>query len=196
MAHVLATALSAAIPMLAARDVDFAVSLLTAANSSKGLTQKQEYWVQKMIERAAMANQPKTVVSVAGIVNLLTKASDKLKFPKIRLRAESGQRVVLSIAGKKSRHCGSVMVTDGFPFGENTYFGRIGTDGSIDESSHMTPEVMALLTAFAADPAGVGSLIGKKFGACCFCSRPLETTESVTAGYGPTCAENYNLPWG
>lgn len=196
MAPALAAALAAAIPLLPTRDHDFANSLLTAARSKSGLTERQAYWAQKLIDRAATPETPKTVVSVAGIIELISKATDKLKYPKIRLTADNGQRVVLSVAGPKSKYVGSVMVTDGRPFGQNVYFGRISTNGEITESTSMIPEVMALLVKFAADPAGVSAAIGKRFGHCCFCARKLDTTESLAVGYGPNCADKYNLPWG
>jgi hypothetical protein len=31
---------------------------------------------------------------------------------------------------------------------------------------------------------------------CFICGRDLDTRESLTAGYGPTCAEKHGLPWG
>lgn len=31
---------------------------------------------------------------------------------------------------------------------------------------------------------------------CIFCATPIETKESLAAGYGPDCAEKYGLPWG
>lgn len=37
---------------------------------------------------------------------------------------------------------------------------------------------------------------GKVTGACVFCSRLLTDERSVSAGYGPVCAEREGLPWG
>jgi hypothetical protein len=89
------------------------------------------------------------------------------------------------------------MVTDGGPFGNNVYFGRIAAaTGDIMGRDNMDAEVLSLLVEFASDPAGVGSRIGKLTGNCCFCSRALETKESLAVGYGPTCASHYGLPWG
>lgn len=196
MSLALADALAAALPLLAARDVEFATSLLNAARSPRGLTDRQVYWAEKLIARASAPAAAPTVVQVGGIIELLARAGSRLKYPKVRLATESGQRVVLSVAGERSRYTGSVMVTDGGPFGANTYFGRIAPDGTVTESGAMTPEVMALLVSFAAEPAKVGAKIGKMLGACCFCSRQLDTRESLAVGYGPVCADKYGLPWG
>jgi hypothetical protein len=46
--------------------------------------------------------------------------------------------------------------------------------------------------ATAAEAARFGEMVGR----CCFCSHKIDTPESVDAGYGPTCASKYGLPWG
>ena len=40
------------------------------------------------------------------------------------------------------------------------------------------------------------SAYGKAHGFCMFCSLELTDQRSVDAGYGPTCANKYDLPWG
>lgn len=185
--------LTDALPALSPNDRTFALSLLASANR---WSSKQEYWAAKLADRATAPQTSPEVIDVSGILNLLTRAGAKLKRPKVRLETASGQRVVLSIAGDRSRYTGSVMLTDGRPFGENTYFGRIDPTGALTAAHAMTSEVLDLLRRFATDPAGTGSVIGKAIGACCFCSRQLETKESLAVGYGPVCAENYGLPWG
>jgi hypothetical protein len=37
---------------------------------------------------------------------------------------------------------------------------------------------------------------GHKTGNCCFCSRPLNDARSTEVGYGPVCADKWELPWG
>ena len=46
--------------------------------------------------------------------------------------------------------------------------------------------------ATATESAAFGHMVGR----CCFCSHEIDTPESVKAGYGPTCAVKYGLPWG
>lgn len=196
MSASLAASLAAVLPLLSAKDQEFAQSLLRSANGPRGASEKQIHWMKVLLDRANGTTAPEVTVSVDGIISLLRTASKSLKFPKVRLATEDGQRVVLSLAGPKSRYTGDVMVTDGGPFGANVYFGRIGQDGTVVASGSMAAPVMSLLQAFAADPAGVGALIGRRFGSCCFCSRELETRESLAVGYGPVCAVKYELPWG
>lgn len=189
--------LAAALPALSGSDLSFASDLIAKA-ARYTLSDKQMAWVTKLADRAtAPAPAPAATVNVSAIFDLLNGAAARgLKHPKVRLTAPGGERIVLAINGDRSRYAGSIRLTDGLPFGESTYYGRITPDGSVLRADAMTDEVLELLVAFAADPAGVGALIGKRTGSCCFCSRLLETRESVAVGYGPVCATKYGLPWG
>lgn len=179
---------------------EFALKLVTTARRGR-LTPAQAVWVPKLLERAQQATTPAPsaalVGDVAEIFTLFTRAAaNGLQWPKIHLEAEDGGSVQLSRAGERSRYTGQVMVTDGMPFGANRFFGRIDAAGTLTEGRDMTPAVRRLLSQFAADPAGVAALYGRRSGSCCFCHRHLETTESLAVGYGPTCADNFGLPWG
>jgi len=108
---------------------------------------------------------------------------------------------VLSVAGPAARLPGTVNLTDGKPYGQNTWFGRVDpATGAWEPSSKVdaqtTTAITALLANFAKDPAKVASLYGKLTGNCCFCSRDLTDQRSVSVGYGPICAGHYGLPWG
>lgn len=201
MSVALAHALRNALHLLPVKDQGFANSLISQAET-RGGTAKQVHWMQTLLDRAKLAAapaapaEPSEVVAVGGIVTLLTGAAGRLKYPKVRLLTDCGQKVVVGMAGPRSRYVGQVMITDGGSFHNGTYFGRIDLSGQVFPSANMTPAVMSLLTAFAADPAGIGAMIGKRIGACCFCSRGLETSESLAVGYGPVCADKYSLPWG
>lgn len=129
------------------------------------------------------------------ILNLLKTAGSKLQWPKITLD-QDGQTLRLQIAGPNSKYAGDVMITDGLPFGQNTWFGRITAAGEFVGSRNATPWVLQTLTAFASDPAGYAARYGHKTGNCCFCNHELTTVESTTVGYGPVCADHYGLPWG
>ena len=41
-----------------------------------------------------------------------------------------------------------------------------------------------------------GLAFAQESSTCCFCGRDLDTRESLTVGYGPTCADKHGLPWG
>jgi hypothetical protein len=131
------------------------------------------------------------------ILALLQRAHEKLKYPKVRLELEDGRKVKLQLAGSQSRTPGTVNVTDGKPFGENVWYGRIALDGAWEPSRSGCPaEVEVLLDRLEVDPAGLAKVHGQRFGNCCFCGLELTTKESVCAGYGPICADKWGLPWG
>jgi hypothetical protein len=88
-------------------------------------------------------------------------------------------------------------VTDGGPYGQAAYYGRIDTDGTFAPGRVPMPQdVQDLLVEFSDDPAGVAARIGKLTGSCVYCQRGLTDPRSLTEGYGPICARNYGLPWG
>jgi hypothetical protein len=138
---------------------------------------------------------PKTF-NVTGIAALFTKAQQHLKWPKIRLSTVKGQVVVMKLAGPRSKYYGQLLVTDGQPFGVNKFFGRIDKNGIWNPGKDSTQDVLDLLGKFSDDPAGVAAAYGKLTGNCCFCNLPLSDQRSTDVGYGPVCADHWNLPWG
>lgn len=188
--------LEALIPQLSPRDQSFAKDLVRHS-TQRGLSVKQLEWVEKLVNKAKQVNEVAThQIDVKAILSFLQSAGQHLKYPKVRLVTASGDKVVLGIAGEKSAYVGSVMVTDGGPYGSNRYYGRISTNGEFVPSKNNVDEVTELLKIFATDPAGVAGRIGKQLGSCCFCGRKLNTNDSLDVGYGSTCAKKYNLPWG
>lgn len=136
--------------------------------------------------------------ALARVCEMMAMAAEAQKrAPKIELRTTDGRRVVLRRAGESSSRPGTVHVTDGRPFGESTWFGRIDpATGSFFASRQADAGVRSILVALAADPAAVAGQHGIATGECCFCARALSTRESRSVGYGPICAERYGLPWG
>ena len=88
------------------------------------------------------------------------------------------------------------MLTDGGPFGDNVYYGRIDTDGvwiPSKSGEEVKDKLVDFLKDFAADPHACVSEYGHKSGNCCFCNKGLTDEKSVTVGYGPVCAHNWGL---
>jgi len=162
-----------------------------------GLSEKQTAWVHILVVEADGSQEEAAVVTLPRIRQMIEQASDAgLAYPKINLAAEGGQRVRLIRAGTRSSRPGSITITDGKPYGENTFFGRIDLEGGLHPSGKMTEEVQDFLIAFDTDPASLATAYGQRMGNCCFCRRDLSTAESVAVGYGPICADRYGLPWG
>lgn len=180
----------------------FAASLFEQhTKSSRPLSAKQWAWVHKLavdqIARAAKkAAKTTTVYRFPSLVDLFATARNNgHKRPKITLDLPEG-RIQLSVAGPRSSRPGTINITDGGPFGENVWYGRISAEGAFEPSRSCQPFVSEALTAMDEDRIDYVVKYGAKTGNCCFCTRHLSTKESVTAGYGPICAEKWGLPWG
>ena len=131
-------------------------------------------------------------VDASAIEAIFATASAKLKFPKFIL-TRGPVTLKVAKAGPRSKHHGSITVAAP-EFGAG-WFGVI-KDGAFHPARGATPEVVQLVKDFAADPAKVAAEHGHASGNCCFCRRELTTPESLAAGFGPVCAENFGLPWG
>jgi hypothetical protein len=191
--------LRAVVPQLSAGDAAFASDMLKFYDKNARLSDRQFFWVDKLIKRAT-APAPTTqtlAVSVARVFELFATArAQGLKYPKIRLQAPDGGPVVFAQSGAKSKFEGQVQVTDGQRFGSNRYFGRIDKDGVLYEGRDLDADVRELITNLAADPEGVASIHGHRTGECCFCRTALTDARSVEVGFGPVCAKKFGLSWG
>lgn len=139
------------------------------------------------------------VYAYQSIHQMLTKASAKLKHPRIFFdHKDGGCAIEFKLAGPKSKYNGDVLVTDGGPYGSSLWFGTINKQGAWIRSAKVKglPEVEQFVTAFAKSPAEFAAAYGKTTGRCCFCHKELSTPESLAVGYGPVCAEHHELPWG
>ena len=201
----LAARLEAALPALSAKDAQFASSMLAnAARYSGNFTAKQEHWINILIERAsnpasvAPEREKVCLGSFSDMVTLFDKGKSRLKSPRIRLNVEGEGEIELSMASDRARYPGTINVTTPGGYGANTWFGRVLRDGHFEISPCNQPStsLLAMLTAFAVNPAKVAAEYGRKTGRCCFCSRKLTDKRSVHVGYGATCAGNFGLPWG
>lgn len=190
---------------LEGRDLSFITDLLYGkyGYTKRGkLSDKQMYWVGVLYKKAlGIEEKPEseTVGDLHGLVDLFTEALGKLKFPKIKLEVK-GYPLRLSLAGPKSKYHGSVIITDGGPYGDNKWYGAVSPSGTWTPSKSVTPELRSIiartLTAFSNDPKHAAMTYGHMSSNCCFCNKQLDTKESVAAGYGPVCADKWGLPWG
>jgi len=177
---------------------EFARSLVAACENVRGPSLKQAAWAHKMATEVITPRPPRVELDadLRPVVDMLQRAADAQKrAPNIVLERD-GQRVQLRLAGERSSQPGAVNVTDGRPYGQNQWFGRINPDGRFTASRTCTPVVRQLLLDLAADPAAVAGQHGVATGSCCFCSRELSDKRSRSVGYGQTCAGKFGLPWG
>lgn len=194
---------------LPAKDHTFASSLLFQYKKKGTLSEKQDKWLRILAEKAVKDSVGQSVMpepqSITGdfstVFKMLTFAKEKLKNPKIRLVAggdgEYKDPVVLSIAGEKSKWPGQIMVTDGKPYGNRKFYGRIHPKGiflpNFKKDFPEMKNVALVLAELAKDPEATAAKYGKLTGHCCFCGKHLSDPKSTAAGYGPICAQKYGL---
>lgn len=119
--------------------------------------------------------------------------SRSLQHPRIRLKADNGEVVVLRIAGPRSQFSGEILVVgEGYP---SSFYGHIDRSGFLHQSRHMTLSISNLLEEFGNDPRAVAFRYGRLTGCCCFCGAKLTDARSVALGFGEQCAENYGFKW-
>lgn len=191
-----ATDLASVIDRLPANDHDFANSLVDQAKR-RGLTERQMFFVNKLVTKAKAGDKKVEVGSLAATIALFDKAKTHLKNPKVVITVD-GQPVRLSIAGARSRQPGTLNVAEPGPFGDAKWYGRVTRDGVFHPTADTAslPGLPAALQRFAQDPATVAAEHGKLTGNCSFCNRPLSDKRSTAVGYGPICADHFGLPWG
>lgn len=139
----------------------------------------------------------------ADLHTLLSKAASKIAYPRLKYRAPNNLGVIaFYIAGYRSRYKGHIMVTDGKPYGQNRYYGRIESEVEKKTSvfypaadAYCTVEMFDTIMRAIGNPLEFAVMQGKELKFCCFCGKGLDNKNSRAVGYGPICASNYGLPW-
>jgi hypothetical protein len=183
---------------LPAKDLNFAKDLIRKGRKY-GASEGQMKWVNILIDRASgvePAKEPNLKLGdYSGVYKLFEVAKKANKFPKLRLKVGE-HPVVLSVAGERSKQPGVINVTDGGPFGNNKWYGRVMPDGEWVACRNDYPELMQvalLLKRLGEEPEAVAAEYGKMNGYCCFCGKALSDDKSVAVGYGEQCAKNWGL---
>ena len=178
----------------------FAAELLDRINGGRELSDGQERAVAGMrakmeareakrtAEREAEAAQPP---GFAKLVAAFESAAGSLKWPKLRLATTTGEPVAIGRAGENARYPHSLNVTDGAPYGQNQWYGRITTDGRAMLKRDVPEGVTDLLNRLEHDPKATLEVVGKQTGTCGCCGRELTNPDSVAAGIGPICASSW-----
>jgi hypothetical protein len=111
----------------------------------RDLSQKQLAWVHILVvEFESKALDRKPTESLADIRGCMVAEGVK----KLTLETAHGEPVKLQLAGPRSQRFGVIHITDGGPFGQNTYYGHITVEGGLMPAQAMTDEVLAALRAF------------------------------------------------
>lgn len=156
-----------------------------------GLSHAQLAWTHVL---AVEGEQPKlstSVGSMSELVKLLKQAQTKLTWPKVRLIA-NGVEYLLRVAGERSKSPGWVTVSTT----SKDYCGKVSPSGEFYPVGNQPGELITALKQFSDNPVAAAKVYAKLTCSCCFCGLALTDDRSTEAGYGPVCAENWNLPWG
>ena len=190
-------------PSLSARDQGVVDSLISWAQRRGSLTPAQAGLANTLCERA---NRPAPVAQaigeLRGVVELLERAGQRLRFPALLVMADGLRPLRLTLATRRAQVPGSITVTSvtRHHFGEREWYGRVTREGEFQPANRLTAEMVQAITnalrAVAADPAAAAAHYGHLTGHCCCCGAQLDDERSTAVGYGPTCATNWGLPWG
>jgi len=119
------------------------------------------------------------------LFNMFQLARNRLKYPKLNFILQTGEKVQLYLATK-----GYIAIKI-----NGEYVGKLETDRNSFKLYQYT-ELTVPLMAWCKNPKQSAKIYGIQYKHCCFCNTELTTKQSVFAGYGPICAENFGLPWG
>jgi hypothetical protein len=175
--------------------------------SRNRLSAAQLYWLHKIALETKTpkpkASRTVTVGSLSGLVEFLKKAKEHLKYPRIRLAVPqvNGTLVTVNLSLTK---VGDIKLTDGDLYVWNERFGReipkyygtVSAEGEFRPYGKQPEGMVTMLEAMAENPVQTSKEYGRLTGRCCFCGLKLEDERSTEVGYGPVCADHYELPWG
>jgi len=170
-----------------AKSIQFASDI-----ASKSLTSyKQREWVTKLVRQYS---QEKLDLNLSNVVEMMENAKRHLKYPKINLQFADGKTFRLKAS---SKHTGVYIDGGSFQSEYFEYFGKITPEGKAYlQQSEYKDELELILNAFSQDLTKSARDYGLLTGNCCFCLSPLSDERSTEMGYGPICADHYNLNWG
>ncbi len=195
--------------LIKAKSMSFANDLVVKS-VKYNLSPKQAYWVfVLMYEAMGVAvpgkekgdNGKRVIEDIGNVFAMFVEAGKSLKkpgvlFPDVLPGGHSSLDVKV-YPGYKGDSL-NVIVPSQYP----SKVAWVDSNGSLNwkygnkATTEQKQVLTALLKEFAADPTTTVAKYGKLANRCCFCNKGLTDPKSVDAGYGPTCAGNYGLPWG
>lgn len=210
---------------LSAEDHDFGISLCEYHRKHGRLSDKQLYWVRRLTAKAAgmlpvaagTTNTPKAAVetmafSAQPLRAIFDKARESIKYPSITLPGIpiAGDKLRIYLSEQSPKYAGHLMFKCASGDLDKLLYAVVDKEGNgtlfmyplrkrLELGTYTKEQNTALVNAImgiAIDPLKVTKINGIKYNHCCFCGNELTNVSSVYHGYGPTCAENYGLPWG
>jgi len=185
---------------LTARDQTFAADLVAGYMNRGSLTDKQWYWVDQLVMRVKGAEPIYGNFNPALVMFQIAASSDKgtgLKKPRVRLVSPEGRFVQLTFNPDRAKDAIEVHIDGWQGHGYRKFAGWIKADQILPyRTDRMNEDVRNCIQDFALDPMQAALAASKLLGACIYCGSRLTDDESKSRGYGPTCAVNWDMPYG
>ena len=189
--------------MVSMRDNATAGSLFFSDNQSKSILN----CLMADAKRRLAGRAPRASEATAPVQTPQRQYLTNLPDGRYRVTLPDGDNLALRIhlAGQDSKFAGSRIVSTRINGDEWMGVGHVGTAGNFHMwrscAGQLRVRVFAALDildkAETQDEWLVMGLAFAQAGSQCFiCGRDLDTPESLTAGYGPVCADKHGLPWG
>lgn len=122
-----------------------------------------------------------------GLAEFLRRPDNRKRAGRLTFVNTAGRVTITPAAEAKKGHW---VAADG------KLLGQLLPSGEVVRRAEMPPAVLCLLDNLEADTEGTAAEYGRASGVCCYCGKELTDGRSKAAGYGPTCAASYRLPWG
>lgn len=163
------------------------------------LSHKQlEFWYKLKAKREGIEDKKGKGVGTTGLVNYrnlvqsLAQAQTKIERPKITIPPIH----IRKNSATYSRFPNDYTILH---ISTRDYLGALRVaDGAFLISKKVDREILAKTREVLGklDRDFIGTIVKEAADHCVFCGRELDNKHSRAVHYGPTCAENYNLPWG
>lgn len=176
---------------------DFAKSLVASHDKWGRWTPKQRACAEEIVRVTQAPKQEVASAALKGIVDLFARPISRgMKRPKLSFILDT-KKLTISMAPAMKGSSPHPNAGCFYVKYEGLYCGKITPSGLFQGRHGFVPQnVMDFMEVFAKDPLTVGSEYGRKSGCCCFCGMGLSDGRSLIKGYGPVCANHWELPWG
>lgn len=115
------------------KDAEFAASLCAQYLKKGTLSPKQEPWIERLLSKALTGNfvsgDTPMLVGAAALYKLFFQGSKQYK--EVSIMCPGFGVVHLKVAGPKANEPGTLTMTDGKPYGEGRWYGRIRREGHV-----------------------------------------------------------------
>lgn len=144
--------------------------------------------LERMIQKSEETKKAKAKATVEVDLTKLHELFNTAKASGLKKPALTIGLVRVSLAPATGKNAGYLYVKK-----QGGYQGKVSPEGKFFTVRDADKKIGATLTSIAADPVGQLRSIGRDTGVCCCCGRELTKQDSIDAGIGPVCADNWGL---